>query len=346
MQPIYMPPDPRFSSIRDALLGGLEEILQARKRNDVMGQLQAFMKTLPGMSVPGVTMSPGEVPLSGPGGAPSPMIPGVSPSGGVDLGTMPAPAEEIPGMETPFDLKASMSTLKDPQLAMSMFPTAMDTYLKTRPKAPDYVPFKTWKYDEKNETWIPNERRVPETSYNALAEKAIEKGLVVGDKPDQPRRTENWTPVKSDGKNSPYPAGVVYQVNNKTGEHKISYTPPGVAKDKVVSEADEYNLKAKKINTLQEGLNAIERKWNKAQTGTTILDASQAPSAYQALQDAAGDPKNPRHAQALKDKKKYEETLAQIEELSGMSQPGKPGGSGKTVALKRNADGSYTAVTQ
>ncbi len=118
---IYVPQYDPWAGVREGILSLAMGYSRGLEKQDLSSQIAQLMANLPGTREK-QTLFP--MAMNQEGGAPAPGE-GISPSGGVDIGTPAAPAivEQVP---EPFDLQKVMGGITDPNLAMGILPTMMN----------------------------------------------------------------------------------------------------------------------------------------------------------------------------------------------------------------------------
>lgn len=207
MNAIYMPEDPRYKAIREAVLGAITDVVESRKRNDLMGQIQGFMDVLNGRE----STSLSSIDLANIGGTPSPGA-GISPSGGVDLGSPSAPAITT---QQPGDIVSAMSQIKDPRLFMGLLPTALDYNYKTKSKEDPVVKME---FTRKNDDGSTSKRtfNVRMSQQAAMEEKMANAGWEAGEiippkmTLKENKKTGTYWAIPEEGKGQAVDTGIKY----------------------------------------------------------------------------------------------------------------------------------------
>lgn len=202
---VYIPQWDPWAGIREGILQVALGYAKGIEQRDKASQIADLIAKLPGLKEQQV-LSP--VSTYGAGGTPMPGI-GVSPSGGVDVGTPAAPAV-VAQVPEPFDLKSVMSGIRDPGLAVSLLPTmlnydyenrrlaTMETLQRMREQAEEMrqanEPVRITAWKQRGGKYEPITLTVRRAQVPEIEQRLQEKGYYIGETPKEvPQGPETWS---------------------------------------------------------------------------------------------------------------------------------------------------------
>lgn len=363
---IYMPEDPRYRALREAILGSITDVIDARKRNDFMGQIQGFMDVLTGGNPTGAPSIleaargnpmaiPGDTPAADAsgyiGGVPS-ILEGMRGNPAVGPSITPEPdfsGWPMPGESRPGDIVDAMAKINDPALFMQMLPTALDYSYKTKAKEDPVVKMEFTRKNKDGSTTkrVFSERlsRQAET-IERMAAQGWEAGEIVPPKMSlkENKKTKTYWAVPEDGRGQPTDTGIPYDKDGpETWYQKtiggVEYNISSRGKKEPVKTGDaagkDLDRNKKRIELLKEANTADLRPYQKKSTEGFTMEAPE--EAYVALQRVAMDPKTKMTPEKRKAVERLKRVNARLEEIKQLA-----GGSASTGQLIRNPDGTYT----
>ncbi len=337
---IYVPQYDPWGGLRQGILQLAMGYSRGLEKQDLSSQIAQLMANLPGTREK-QTLFP--MAMNQEGGAPAPGE-GISPSGGVDIGTPAAPAivEQVP---EPFDLQKVMGGITDPNLAMGILPTMMNYDSESKRMAAaeklagmreafeqaklDNEPVKITAWKKSGNEYQPFTVTVKRKNVPEVEARFQEKGYYVGETPKAiPRGPETWKVTR-------LPNGRFAQVSS-TGEMK---SLPG---EEGSGEKEQLDINAKKISNLKQANDADLRPYRDKSPEGLFMDAPE--DAYRKLSDKVAEVRawEKKGNQLTKEMRAAIERLSRVnsrlEKIKSLGESSAPA----TGQLIPNADGTYT----
>lgn len=334
---IYVPQWDPWAGIREGILQVALGYARGLEKRDQASQIADLISKLPGLKVQQV-LSP--VSTYGAGGTPMPGV-GVSPSGGVDVGTPAAPAV-VAQVPEPFDLKSVMSGIKDPGMALSLLPnmlnydyemrklSAMENLQRIKEQAEEMraanEPVKITAWKQRGGKYEPVTITVRRAEVPVVEQRLQEKGYYIGETPKEvPQGPETWS--------GPYRDPVTGRFVQRSSHGKISDI--GGAEDTTTRELLNAN---RRIEMLKKANEADLEPYRIKESSPFALEQPDNPYIRLRAAALAPGPMTPEKKRAIERLKRVERRLEEIKRLSETgSTESRPVG-----RLVPNGDGTYT----